>query len=66
LAFHRNRKRRHDTRIALLDQKGIGPATVKKLLDYFGTFEAIAQADLEELSMVVGKKMAIRVQSATQ
>jgi excinuclease ABC subunit C len=64
LAFHRNRKRRHDTRIALLDQKGIGPATVKKLLDYFGTFEAIASADDEEVSSVVGTKTAQRVRHA--
>ena len=61
VTFHRNKKRRHDTRVALLEQKGIGPATVKKLLDYFGTFGAIAEASPEELASVVGKKMADRL-----
>ena len=58
VAFHRNRKRRDDTRVALLQHKGIGPATVKKLLDFFGTFEAIDRASREELADVIGKKMA--------
>ena len=63
ITFHQNAKRRNDTRIALLEHKGIGPATVKKLLDYFGTFDAVAQASMEELSSVIGKKMAIRLHS---
>jgi len=61
VAFHRNRKRRQNTEISLMKQRGIGPATVKKLLDYFGTFEAIAEASAEELSKIVGKKTAERL-----
>jgi len=63
ITFHQKRKRRDDTRIALLEQKGIGKATVKKLIDYFGTFEALSHASDEELRLVVGEKMAARVQS---
>jgi len=63
ITFHQKRKRRDDTKIALLEQKGIGKATVKKLIDYFGTFEALSHASDEELRLVVGEKMAARVQS---
>ena len=35
--------------ISLLNKKGIGKATVKKLIDYFGTFEAIEKASKEEI-----------------
>jgi len=63
VAFHRERKRRQDTQISLLQRKGIGPATVKKLLDYFGTFEAIMQADPKELAEVIGSKMAAKVRN---
>jgi len=58
ITYHRNRKRREDTQISLLKHKGIGPATVKKLLDYFGTFDAIYSASTEEIAKVAGKKTA--------
>jgi excinuclease ABC subunit C len=61
ITYHQNTKRKNDTQIALLAQKGIGPATVQKLIDFFGTFEAIGNATQEELTAVIGKKMAIRI-----
>jgi len=66
IAYHQQRKRRHDTQVAFLERHGIGPATVKKLIDYFGSFEAIRAASLEELSSVIGKKMALRVQNTPE
>ena len=36
----------------------IGPASIKKLLSYFGTFEAVYSASLEELQSIVGAKKA--------
>ena len=58
IAYHRRKKRHRDRQTALLEQKGIGPATLKKLLDYFGTFEAIMQGDDSTLSRVAGKRAA--------
>jgi len=58
VAYHKKRKQKEDIKISLLQKKGIGPATVKKLLDYFGTFEAVDNADLDELTQVVGQKTA--------
>jgi len=63
ITFHQKRKRQDDIRIALLEQKGIGKAIVKKLLDYFGTFEAVASASRTELLHVVGEKTADRIRS---
>ncbi|NEW59916.1 excinuclease ABC subunit UvrC, partial [Sulfurovum sp. bin170] len=51
IAYHQNRKRKEDTKNSLLEKKGIGPATIKKLVNYFGTFEAINQASFNELSV---------------
>ena len=56
--FHRNKKRKHDTQVSLLNKRGVGPATVKKLLDYFGTFEAISKASFEEIATVTNAKIA--------
>lgn len=57
LAYHRNKKRKSDIQVSLLAEKGIGPATVKKLIDYFGSFEAIHNASEEDLQKVTNKKI---------
>jgi len=56
ITYHQNQKRKEDTQISLLNKKGIGKATVKKLIDYFGTFEAINNASKEEIEKVTNKK----------
>jgi len=56
--YHRRKKRKEDKKISLLEKKGIGPATLKKLLNYFGTFEAINSASFEEISVASSKKIA--------
>jgi excinuclease ABC subunit C len=65
ITYHQNKKRKNDTQIALLNQKGIGSATVQKLIDYFGTFSAIDQASESEIATVIGKKMAKLVKNTT-
>ena len=57
ITYHQNKKRKEDTQISLLNKKGIGKATIKKLLDYFGTFDAIENATDEELEKVTNKKI---------
>ncbi len=58
ITYHQNKKRKEDTQISLLNKKGIGKATVKKLIDYFGTFEAIENASMEEIEKVTNKKIS--------
>ena len=58
ITYHQNKKRKEDTQVSLLNKKGIGKATVKKLIDYFGTFEAIEQASQEEIEKVTNKKIS--------
>jgi excinuclease ABC subunit C len=58
ITYHRNLKRKEDTHISLLEKKGIGPATVQKLLDYFGTFDAIYAASAEEITQVTNNKIS--------
>jgi len=58
ITYHQNKKRKEDTQVSLLNKKGIGKATVKKLLDYFGSFEAIKNASSKELEEVTNKKIA--------
>jgi len=58
ITYHQNKKRKEDTQISLLNKKGIGKATLKKLIDYFGTFEAIENATYEEIEKVTNKKIS--------
>jgi len=58
VAYHRKYKQKEDTQISLLDKKGIGQATVQKLLDYFGTFDAIYTASFDEIAKVTNRKVA--------
>ena len=66
ITYHQNRKRKEDTQISLLNKKGIGKATVKKLLDYFGTFNAIQNASSEEIEKVTNKKISNIIKNNNQ
>ena len=65
ITYHQNRKRKEDTQISLLNKKGIGKATVKKLIDYFGTFDAIQNASSEEIEKVTNKKISNIIKNNT-
>ena len=58
ITYHQNKKRKDDTQNFLLQKKGIGPATIKKLLNYFGTFQAIKNANYNEISVASSEKIA--------
>ena len=58
IAYHQKKKRKNDTQISLLSKKGIGEATVRKLINYFGTFDAISKANHSEILNASNKKIA--------
>ncbi|GHS87651.1 UvrABC system protein C [Campylobacterota bacterium] len=58
ITFHRNKKLKADREFAILKVKGIGDATLKRLIDVFGTFQAINSASFEEISAAAGVKAA--------
>jgi excinuclease ABC subunit C len=45
-----------DKQIELMKLKGIKEGKIKKLLDYFGSFEEIQNASASELSNAIGTK----------
>ena len=58
ITYHQNKKRKDDTQNSLLQKKGIGPATIKQLLNYFGTFEAIKKASFKEIAVASSERIA--------
>ena len=58
VTFHRKRRQLRDRKSELLDIPGIGPATMRRLLQHFGSVEKVKQADAASLEAVVTKKQA--------
>ena len=58
---HRALKMKEDKQVSLLKVKGVGEAKIVKLLSYFGNFENIQKASVEELENVVPNGVALAV-----
>ena len=59
ITYHRKLKLKEDKEQTKLNAvNGIGNAKIKKLISYFGTYEAIYNASIDELSNVINKKDA--------
>ena len=53
ISFHKKTKLKLDKESKLLSLHGISPAKVKKLLNHFGTFEALKSLSLSDISVVL-------------
>ncbi len=58
ITFHRKRKLKADMELEFLKAHGIGAAKLKRLVDFFGSFEEIRRASLEDLSLALNQKDA--------
>lgn len=61
ITFHRKTKLKQDKQSSNLKQKGLSDAKIKKLLLYFGTFEAIYKADFKQICQLIGQKEALKL-----
>jgi excinuclease ABC subunit C len=61
VTFHRSRREAARLSSELEQAPGIGPKTVQKLLEHFGSAERVRQATEEELAAVVGRAAARRL-----
>jgi excinuclease ABC subunit C len=58
VTFHRKRRQMRDRATALREIPGVGEATTRRLLEHFGSLEAVRQADAAALSAVVTRSQA--------
>ncbi len=49
--------------LILKNIKGVGNKSLKKLYDYFGSAEEILNADVNTLSLIIGKEKALRIKN---
>ena len=58
VTFHRKRRQMRDRSTELREIPGVGEATTRRLLEHFGSLQAVKQADAAALSAVVTKSQA--------
>jgi excinuclease ABC subunit C len=58
VTFHRKRRQMRDRSTELLDIPGVGASTTRRLLEHFGSLQAVKQADPAALSAVVTRSQA--------
>ncbi|MGZ4821723.1 MAG: helix-hairpin-helix domain-containing protein, partial [Terriglobales bacterium] len=58
VTFHRKRREMRDRRTELLEIPGVGERTTHRLLQHFGSVQAVKDADQAALSAVVSKPQA--------
>jgi excinuclease ABC subunit C len=58
VTFHRKRRQIRDRATELREVPGVGESTTRRLLEHFGSLQAVKQADVAALSAVVTKSQA--------
>ena len=58
VTFHRKRRQMRDRSTELLEIPGVGASTTRRLLEHFGSVQAVKQADSAALSAVVTRTQA--------
>ncbi|HST09729.1 MAG TPA: excinuclease ABC subunit UvrC [Terriglobales bacterium] len=58
VTFHRKRRQMRDRSTELLEIPGVGASTTRRLLEHFGSVQAVKQADAAALSAVVTRAQA--------
>jgi excinuclease ABC subunit C len=63
VTFHRKRRQMRDRSTELLEIPGVGERTTRRLLEHFGSVQAVKQADAAALSAVVTRAQAEAIRS---
>ena len=66
VTFHRKRRQMRDRSTELLEIPGVGASTTRRLLEHFGSLQAVRQADAAALSAVVTRVQAEAIRNHFQ
>ncbi len=66
VTFHRKRRQMRDRSTELLEIPGVGASTTRRLLEHFGSVQAVKQADPSALSAVVTRVQAEAIRNHFQ
>ena len=66
VTFHRKRRQMRDRSTELMEIPGVGASTTRRLLEHFGSLQAVKQADAAALSAVVTRVQAEAIRNHFQ
>jgi excinuclease ABC subunit C len=64
ISFHRKTRQKRASESSVLKAAGLNDAVIKKLIDYFGTYEAIRNSDEKTLNQLLSKRTVKKVMEA--
>lgn len=62
ISFHKKTRQKQNLQSSKLQNLGISKAYIQRLLQYFGSFEAIYEADFESIKKVSTQNIALKIQ----
>ena len=58
ISFHRKTRQKNDMQRSMLRQAGVSESSIAKLISFYGSFDKISEANLEEVAKITNKSVA--------
>jgi len=58
ISFHRKTRQKNDMQRSILKQAGISEGSIAKLISFYGSFDKISEANLDEVAKITNKSVA--------
>ncbi|WP_103624429.1 excinuclease ABC subunit UvrC [Campylobacter concisus] len=58
ISFHRKTRQKNDMQRSILKQAGVSEGSIAKLISFYGSFDKISEANLEEVAKITNKSVA--------
>lgn len=58
ISFHRKTRQKNDMQRSILKQAGVSEGSIAKLISFYGSFDKISEANLDEVAKIINKSVA--------
>ena len=61
ISFHRKTRQKNDMQRSVLRQAGVSEGSIAKLISFYGSFDKISEANLDEVAKITNKSVAAKL-----
>ena len=61
ISFHRKTRQKNDMQRSILKQAGVSEGSIAKLISFYGSFDKISEANLDEVAKITNKSVAAKL-----
>ena len=61
ISFHRKTRQKNDMQRSVLRQAGVSEGSIAKLISFYGSFDKISEANLDEVAKITNKSVAVKL-----